>query len=421
MLSTGNVLLGRGAIVAAMLCSGAAQAQTQTQSTTAAEQGSVTQQTDSGLAPTGVTLGSYRFFPTLSSTVSYDTNIYNRRTPEVSDGYARFAPSVDLRSLWARHSLALQVDGDVRRYFKNTSENSAQYGADVAGRYDIASNALLFVTGDIARRIEPRGTSGDVLLLGAGPNTYYQKSVGLTLRTTPGRLLFELRGNAGRYDYVDNRSGNTVVDLSFRDFVSTSLGARAGYAVGPGTYIFVDGAKNWARYPNSTTTDRNSDGFSLNGGLRINLNPLVGGELAVGYIKQNFSSPLFSDVSGLGYSGSIFWNPTALLSLRFNANRSIQRAPVIASAGIDQSRFELSVDYAPLRRLLFTASGQYVRSAFRGLGVSDDQFVETFTGRYNVNRYIDLTGAVNFRQRSANVSTRDYTGSSFRAGIIAKY
>jgi hypothetical protein len=400
MLSTGNVLLGRGAIVAAMLCSGAAQAQTQTQSTTAAEQGSVTQQTDSGLAPTGVTLGSYRFFPTLSSTVSYDTNIYNRRTPEVSDGYARFAPSVDLRSLWARHSLALQVDGDVRRYFKNTSENSAQYGADVAGRYDIASNALLFVTGDIA---------------------YYQKAVGLTLRTTPGRLLFELRGNAGRYDYVDNRSGNTVVDLSFRDFVSTSLGARAGYAVGPGTYIFVDGAKNWARYPNSTTTDRNSDGFSLNGGLRINLNPLVGGELAVGYIKQNFSSPLFSDVSGLGYSGSIFWNPTALLSLRFNANRSIQRAPVIASAGIDQSRFELSVDYAPLRRLLFTASGQYVRSAFRGLGVSDDQFVETFTGRYNVNRYIDLTGAVNFRQRSANVSTRDYTGSSFRAGIIAKY
>jgi hypothetical protein len=419
MLSEGYVLLRRGACIAAILCSGAAQAQTQTAS--AAERGSVTQQTDSGLAPLGLTLGSYRLFPTLSSTVSYDTNIYNRRAPDVSDGYARFAPSVDVRSLWSRHSLSVQVDGDVRRYFKNTSENSGQFGADVAGRYDIANDTLLFVTGNIARRIEPRGTSGDVLLVGVGPNTYYQKAVGLTLRTTPGRLLFEVRGNAGRYDYLNNRNGSTVVDLSFRDYVSKSVGARAGYAVGPGTYLFIDGAKNWARYPNSVTIDRNSNGVTLNGGLRVDLNPLLGGELAVGYIKQNFSSPLFNDVSGLSYSGSVFWNPTQLLSLRLTANRSIQRAPVIASAGIDQSRFELSVDYAPLRRLLFTATGQYVRSAFRGVGVSDDQFVETMTGRYNLNRYIDLTGTVNFRQRSANVSTRDYTGSSFRAGIIAKY
>ena len=183
----------------------------------------------------------------------------------------------------------------------------------------------------------------------------------------------------------------------------------------------MDGARNWARYPNSTTTDRASNGYSISSGVRVDLNPLIGGELSAGYIKQNFSSSLFSDVSGLSYSAAVFWNPTPLLSVHLSANRSIQRAPVIASAGIDQNALQATVDYQPLRRLLVTATGQYVRSTFRGVNVSDNQFVETLTGRYNVNRYLDLTGTVNFRQRAANVSTRDYTGSSVRLGIIAKY
>lgn len=416
MLVYGRVLLGRAAMVAAALCGGAAHAQT----TSAAERDAVTQQSDSSIAPLGITIGSYRLFPALSTTVSYDDNIYNRQSPEVSDGYARFAPSVDIRSLWARHSLAIGLDGDIRRYFDMPSENSEQFGADAAGTYDINADTLLSVTGNVARRIEPRGTSGDVLLSG-GPNTYYQKMVGLTLRTTPGRLLFQVRGNAARYDYLDNWNGDTPVDLSFRDYISKSLGARAGYAFGPGTYFFVDGARNWARYPNSTTTDRASNGYSISSGVRVDLNPLIGGELSAGYIKQNFSSSLFSDVSGLSYSAAVFWNPTPLLSVHLSANRSIQRAPVIASAGIDQNALQATVDYQPLRRLLVTATGQYVRSTFRGVNVSDNQFVETLTGRYNVNRYLDLTGTVNFRQRAANVSTRDYTGSSVRLGIIAKY
>lgn len=416
MVADGRVLLGGTALAAAALWSGAAHAQT----TSAAEREAVTQQADSSISPLGITLGSYRLFPTLSTTVSYDDNIYNRRSPQVSDGYARFAPNIDVRSLWSRHSLAIGLDGDVRRYFNRPSENSEQFGADVSGTYDISVDTLLSVTGNVARRIEPRGTSGDVLLSG-GPNTYYQKTVGLRLRTTPGRLLFEVRGNAARFDYLNNRDGDTPVDLSFRDFVSTSVGARAGYAIGPGAYLFVDGARNWARYPNSTTINRASDGYSINGGVRVDLNPLIGGELAIGYIKQKFESSLFNDVSGLSYSAAVFWNPTALLSVRLTANRSIQRAPVIASAGIDQNAFQVTVDYQPLRRLLITANGQYVRSAFRGVGVSDNQFVETLTGRYNVNRYLDLTGTVNFRQRAANISIRDYTGSSVRLGIIAKY
>jgi hypothetical protein len=417
MLVSGRVFLGQAAIAASALCGGAAHAQV----TSAAEQAAVTQQSDSGLLPQGVTVGSYRLFPALSTTVTYDDNIYNRSAPVVSDGYARITPSVDLRSLWSRHSLIVRADGEFRRYLNTTSENSDQFGADVAGRMDITAETLLFVTGDFSRRIEQRGTGGDVLLAG-GPNTYNQKSVGMTLRTTPGRLLLEARGNASRYNYLNNRNGATIVDLSFRDYLSKSVGARAGYAIGPGAYLFVDAGRNWARYPNSAgLIDRASNGYSLNGGVRLDINPLIGGEVMAGYIKQNFRSVLFNDVSGIGYSAAIFWNPTPFVSLRLNAGRSVQRAPVIASAGIDQSNFTLTADYQPLRRLLVTGTLQYVRSSFRGIGISDNQFVETLTARYNINRYIDLTGTINFRQRSASIDSRDYTGSSIRTGIIAKY
>lgn len=417
MLGSGRVFLGQAAIAAAALCGGAAQAQVASE----AEEQAVTRQADSGLLPLGITVGSYRLFPSVSTTVAYDDNIYNRSSPSISDGYGRLAPSVDLRSLWARHSLILGADGEFRRYFKTTSENSDQFGANLAGRLDISNDSLLFVTGSLARRIEQRGTGGDILLAG-GPNTYDQKSVGMKLRATPGRLLVEVQGDTSRYDYLDNRNGATIVDLSFRNFLSKSVGVRAGYAVSPGAYLFVDAGKNWSRYPNSAgLIDRASNGYTLNGGLRLDVNPLIGGELSVGYIKQNFRSPVFNDVNGLGYSAAIFWNPTSFVSLRLAANRSVQRAPVVASAGIDQNSFVLTADYQPLRRLLITATGQYVRSSFRGTGVSDNQFSETLTARYNVNRYLDLTSSVNFRQRAASIAIRDYTGNSINAGIVAKY
>lgn len=422
MSDQGRFFWMRTIAVVAAACAGPVQAQTRAQTSSAAELGSVTQRADGGLAVQGVTLGSFRLFPAMTAVVSYDDNIYNRRSPEVADGYARIAPSADLRSLWSRHSLSLRLDGDSRRYFDTSSENSDQFGLDVASRYDISRTTTLSATGSVSRRIEPRGTGGDVFLAG-GPNTFDEKTVSLALRTLPGRLLLEVRGNTSRFDYLDNDNGSTVIDLSFRDFVSTSAGVRAGYAVGPGAYVFVDGSRNWARYPNTGAglIDRASDGYAVNGGVRVDLNPLVGGEISLGYLRQNFDFPQFSDVSGVSYAASVFWNPTPLLSLNLRANRSVQRAPVLASAGIDQNVFQLSADYQPTRRILVTATGQYVRSSFRGVGVADDQFSQTVTARYNLNRYVDITGAVNLRQRNANVAERDYAGKSVRFGIVAKY
>jgi hypothetical protein len=412
----GRFMSGLALFLIANAASGSAEAQFVSQ----AERDSVTERGQPGIDPQGMTLGSFRAYPSLGLSAGYDDNLYNRRTPKLDDGIVTIRPAFDLASQWDRHSLRIDANADLDRHFDVTSEDTDQYGVDVNGRYDIATNYKLNVTGTYARKIEPRGTAGDVFTAG-GPNAYFQKAVGLDFRAQPGHALFELSGNTARYDYVDNFGANGRIDESNRAYVSYSGRAKLGYQVGPGVYAFASGDLSAARYPNDPNSGRESNGYAVGGGIQFGLGPLMGGEIGVNYLADDFKSPLYSDIHGLGYNASLFYNPTTLLSLQLQAARTLERAPLIQVAGIDQSAATLTANYELLRRLRVTGGFQFINSSFRGIDRTENTFVETLGTRYNINRFVDLTSSFNFRQQNATTLDRNYTGNSFKVGVLARY
>ena len=385
-----------------------------------AQEAAVVLRQRTGLDPQGVTLGAFRLLPVLNASVSYDDNIYDRRSPDIADTYLRLNPKLELDSLWSRHGLRLTVDGDARRYLDTPSENSDQFGVNALGRIDIAPDLRLNLNGSFARRTENRGSAGDVFL-GPGPNIYYQKALGVGVTATPGPLLFNLNASTTRFDYRDAVGPAGPIDLSSRAYITSTLNARAGYEVAPRIYAFASGSLNRSRYPNSQSSGRGSNGYSVGGGLRFDLGELLGGEVRLDYMNQDFASPLYSDVSGLGYSASIFWNPTTLLSVQVQAARILERAPLVDVSAVDQNSLQVTADYELLRRLLISASLQRVRSTFRGIDRIEDRYVETVTARYNLSRFFDLTFSANLRQQSSPVSSRRYSAGQFGMGLIAKY
>ncbi|OAN66498.1 hypothetical protein A7X12_10180 [Sphingomonas sp. TDK1] len=386
-----------------------------------AQQSSVSARTLPGVTPQGIPVGGFRLVPALGTMIGYDDNVYNRNAPILSEGHVRFSPSLALRSSWSRHSLRLTMDGEARRYFDLKTENSNQFSTNLVGRYDLARDVRLNVSGGFAHRIEERGSATDVFI-GPRPTRYNQTSAGLGVALTPGRMLFRLDGSATKFSYLDSRAADgSVVDLGGRDFETASLTARGGYEVRPGIYLFASGSVNRARYPRPQAIDRASDGYTAGGGLQFDLGDVVGGEVTVTYLKQRFVSSLFRDVGGLGYSTKLYWNPTTLLSLELVAMRTLQRAPLQDVSALDQDIVRLTADYEVLRRMVITGAVEHLRTNFRGIGRSENRLVSSLSGRYNLTRFIDLTASVSFRNQSSAIATRNFDASEIRVGAVAKY
>lgn len=314
----------------------------------------------------------------------------------------------------------MTANSEHQRYFDRTSEDSDQFDVALTGRYDLSDDLKVSANGSIGRHIEPRGTAGDLFLPG-GPNTYYQRSFGSTVTATPNRILFELGATASHFTYLDGEGPSGRVDLSYRDFTSYGSHARLGYELGPGLYGFSYGSVSFSRYPADGGAARGSNTYSVGAGVQLGRGDIVGGQVSLGYVNVNFKSLLYSDVHGLGYSADIFWNPTTLLSLDLKVGRQLERAPVVNSAGIDQSVVTAQANYELLRTLIVTVIATYTHSDFRGIGRTEDRFSQTVTARYTLNRFVELTGSVNFRQQTATVLERRYGGESFQLGGILRY
>lgn len=377
--------------------------------------------TTSRYDPFGIRYGVFTIYPSLRLTGTYDDNIFDR-PQRVNDLFVALHPELVVRSNEDRYRLDVNVNGTITRFASVTSQNTEQFSGRADGAVDVTRTLQLTGTGQYAREIEPRGTSGDIFN-GGEPIAYYRTFATIGAQQQLGRFRFNLAATLNRYNYDDTRLASETLTLGSRNYQNRAGSLRVGYEIGPSLVAFVSGSVNRSTYHRIPEggLDRNSSGFAVLGGVGFGLTDLLNGEIGLGYIRQNFRDARFPDVSGLNYSAALHWRPTPLVTINGTVARSIERTLFLNAAGIIETTANLTVDYEVRRNWMLRLTGTYTDSIFRGFDRRDHRLSGGATVRYLINEYLALSlGADHRRQRSAGSFGREYDGSSVRLGITAQ-
>ena len=363
--------------------------------------------------PLGIRAGGFTAFPRLQSGVVHDNNIFAAEGDRQPATTLRLTPEVVVRSNWSRHAFETRARAEIDRNLDFDSENTTDWSLGGAGRLDVARGVDITLAADYARDHEARTAAG------AGPGarrpiTFDLASTSLAATRSQGRLRLSAKAVVLRYDYRNGLSAaGAVIEQDDRDRTVARLTGRANYALSPATALFFQVARDDRNYRKvAGSPERSSSGHEALAGVDFELGALIRGEVAAGYIRQDFQDAAYGDLDGFGGRARLSWFPTQLTTLTATAARSVADTGVIDSAGALRTDLSISVDHELLRNLILTAETAWSEDGYNGLDRTDTRFTAGFSAVYRLNRRYGLTAGVTFLDQSSSGAA---AGPSYRS------
>ncbi len=371
----------------------------------------------------GIHAGSFFIFPSIRQNITYDDNIFSSDGNEQSDVIYSVLPSVNVRSDWNQHSLNFSAGADIGVYFEDSDENYQDYRASVAGTVDVTKSTRVRASGSYNHLHESRGNPDDVG--GVNPTELDQFRAGLSGTHRFNRVAVTAGGTFEHIDYDDARTalgGNVNNDDRDRNVFTPAL--EVGYQIVPQYVAFIRGEGRVVRYRQSIDDNgfnRDSDGYSILGGAKIDITDVIFGDVFAGYRRRNYDDPAFSSTDGFVIGSDIKWNPTRLTTVGLNLNRRIVETARIASSGYVSTAVGARVDHELLRNLVLNAFFGYRRDDYEEISREDDNYRAGVGANYAMNRHFILNAGYVFRNRSSTVAGNDYTQNTVRGGVTARW
>jgi hypothetical protein len=392
---------------------------------------SVTQRPHPGYEALGVREGAFMVWPKVAATVEYNDNIYATSTDKTDDTIFHIAPELDITSNWSRHSLSAYARSVINRYWDNTSENTEDYSVGANGQLDVLRTAQINGGLDWSKLTEPR-TSSSSPLNSAHPIQYDLSSVYVAGAREFNRLRVSGRLDFKNFNYLNSESitGTPILENDRDRNLEIAL-ARVDYALSPDTAVFVEVSGNRRDYrldnPSRTDypsfVDRDSKGYEALVGANFDLSALVRGEIGVGYLKQNYQSSTFNDVTGLGVRGQVEWFPTQLVTATFTGSRTLEDAGIPGSSGYLSSNAGVKVDYELLRNVILSGSASYGNDDYKGIDRTDKRGILGVSGTYLLNRNVGVTVGYSYFKQTSHGSDggEDFKVNKIGATLTLQY
>jgi hypothetical protein len=364
--------------------------------------------------PLGIRLGSFFLYPKAELNELYNDNIFATRRAKKDDFITVLSPVLDLRSNWSNHELDVRGGASVGTYAKNPGENYGDYFVQSQGRLDI-TRYLAALGGAKYEHLHEERDSPDTTVGTAHPVEFdvYTGTVGLAQRGL--RIGWETDFDVRREDYNNQRSATGVLfNESVRDVNVYSPSARVSYEFAPRYQAFVRGAGEFRRYDHVDTgvlvagvpQKRDSDGFRIDAGARIDLTGITYAEVFAGYVEQDYKARSLGSISGIDFGTRVVWNVTELTSVTVDGSRRVQDANTFAqgaaSPGYLRSTVTLGVDHELLRNLLLHGEAQYQNDDYQGINRTDDRFDIGAGAKYLFTRNLYFGGSYTFTTRSSS-------------------
>jgi len=353
--------------------------------------------------------------------VEYNDNIFATRNDEVDDFLVSVRPSASYTLGDQKSRLSLSASGELGRYFDNESEDYDDWQIGINGRSQLASNITLVAGGDYRWDHESRASPEAVN--GIEP-TQYERAygfAGLLVGSNP--ITARFVGTVNQFDFDDVNTLAGVINNDDRDRTQYEFGVRAGYALGSGSEVFVQGAYDKRDYDQAIDDFgyvRYSDGFTVAVGAKHRLTNRLSGELFIGYLQQDYRDARFTDISTIDFGAIVDWRGPAGLSASFRVDRSVEETTLPGASSYLLTAGSFSITANPHPRI---SAGLGLRGShydYRGVDRSESVLSANLWARYFLTQHLFVGTDYTLAQRSSNAAGFDYDQNRFMFRIGAQ-
>lgn len=366
--------------------------------------------------PLGVRLGSLVARADGDVEIGYNSNLFGRASEVVADSYVKLAPSLRVDSDWGRHSIELSAGGDVTRYRSIASQDTEEYRLHAGGLFEVSDRLLLRSSLDYARDAEPRGTVGNRFTIG---DPVYKRGLSSTIaaQLEGGAITSELLLAYRREHFEAVRIAGVATSQRERD--TRGIGGRMTllyrYSTAISALVQVVGDDSRNPDPDFCCT-RNSRGFAVLGGLRLDNSGLVAGQIAVGYRHRSFTGTGTSS-TGLTYDARLQWYPTDLLTVGLTADQQFRNSGLLSANAVLVNKQSLSVTYEMYRNLNLNLQLGREAASYRAVDARTQLKSVGLRATYTMRRLIQLSAFGQYLTTDTSRPTLASRYTAARAGI----
>jgi hypothetical protein len=370
-------------------------------------------------APLGMRTGPLLWRAAVELSGGYDTNP-GRVANGSGSSLVSVAPELLLRSDWSRHELRGDLRGSYTMYPSKSSLDRPFLDAKLAGRIDLTRQSRVDLESRFLLSTDNPGSpnlQADVAKLPIF--TSLGASAGAAHRFN--RFEIAAKANIDRTVYQESElTDGTTASNDDRNYNQYGGQLRASYEVLPGVKPFAEigaDARVHDLSIDSAGFQRDSRGLTVKGGSSFELTPLLTGEASLGYLMRSYDDPRLSELGGLLVDAALLWSPSALTSVRFIANTSIDETTLPGVSGTFRRDFGVAVDHAFRRWLLGVVKFGYGIDDYVGSERVDERYLASVALIYKLNRAAQLKGEFRQEWLRSSDSSADYTASIFLLGL----
>jgi len=369
-------------------------------------------------APDGLRVGNFFIYPSVSETVTYDSNIYGAANDPIADWRFITTPTLTIKSQLPRHAFDMTVFGRFMNFAESTDQNYVNFGGAARGAVHIDHAHTLSATVTVRRENEERSAiTASQAAAEPVPVDQFRASVGLT--RDAGRLYGTIAASAEKLDYQSVRAiGGGTLNQDYRDQDLYAAQLRAGYRISPG-FDFVAKARGVRQLnePEGPGLEkRNSKGYEIAAGLAFETDPLIRWRILGGYGVRNFDRPGLASVATSLLEAQAQWLATHRLTFTATASRQISDEFGADDNGRIENIASLAADYE-IRHDLFASFNVGLREAdFIGSSRTDDIFEAGVSLDYYYTKNMHFTLGYSYETRDSNEANFDLDRSLVRIG-----
>jgi hypothetical protein len=382
------------------------------------------------VSPIGFRAGEFFFFPRAELDEAYNDNITAAKTGAKGDFITALVPSFDLRSNFGTHALNLSAGAVLSHYASTPRFDTQDAFANADGRLDVDNTHDFRGAVNIARLHEDPGAP-TVPGNAARPVKYTTYSGTAGFEQTRLRVGYsaDLTARREEYEAVPGIATPALVPQSDRNNNAYELALRGSYEFVPNYQGFLRGAANIRDYDHAAigAPARNSHGYRIDAGARIDLTGVTYIEAYAGWLEQDYNSPLLGSISGPDIGANLVWNATQLTSISFKAERTIADAPAFVAGGTVPGYFHstagVNVDHELLRNLLLNGHVTYANDDFHGADRTDNDYLFGVGAKYLMirNFYVGGTYTLEHRDSSGRAAINPFTRNIVMLRLSAQY
>ncbi|MEP7221711.1 MAG: outer membrane beta-barrel protein [Novosphingobium sp.] len=421
-----GLLKPAGIALAIALCHGTAQAQVQAPKIVANQD--VKSRVQPGYEPIALPLFGLNVLPMVTAETHVTDNYQAVSVGKKSDIYFNLRPEVNFRSNWNRHSFGGNIYLNESKHALRPTEDAFTYGAALQGVYDFSRDTQFHADLSFTHDVESRSNLGSYQgTVKPVRHNEYVVSAGVAHSVSDLTLNADVRLDILKY--TDGQlPGGIVVSQYFRNDKALSLIGGATYDLGNGIGLTLNGQYDKVVYDfrpgqpgfiPGLNLDRSSHGFSLLGGVNLELSRLIFGTLQVGYLKRSYADPQFRGFNGLSFKANVLWNVTPLTSLGLRAGRTVQDNGSLIVAGNTRTDTAFTVNHELYRYVLLSGEIDYAHYRPNGPGFQTNELGGMIGVRYLVDRHLTLNGELRHSGRTTTLAGFGYQQNS--AFIGAKF